>query len=296
MTQPLTLPSPLVDTDWLAQRLDHPDLRIVDASFYLPHLRKTFDEEFAAARIPGARPFNVDLISRTDTDLPHMLPEPESFGRAVSELGIGSDHTVVAYDTIGLFSAARAWWMFRTFGHDSVAVLDGGLPAWQSAGYRIESGPAGVWPPAAFSPLLKPDMVKSIDIVRDVTIRKDMQVVDARPADRFSGEVAEFREGVRSGHIPGSLNLPFMDLFDPETGLLKRGSALIETLEDAGIDRSRPVIASCGSGVTACLVDLALIMSGDEGASIYDGSWTEWGSRHDLPIAMGKNMSNTSRE
>lgn len=264
-----------------------PGIKLVDASWHMPAAKRDAKAEFLAKRIPGAVFFDIDAISDPDTDLPHMLPSPQGFAAAVSALGIGSADTVVVYDSSGLFSAARAWWMFRVFGHDAVYVLDGGLPGWIAAGGEVASGEPEAPAPAAFRAQYRADMVRSADDLKTNLETGAEQVLDARAAGRFTGSVPEPRAGLRSGHIPGARNLPFNELLVTETQQMLEGEALRARYLAAGIDLSRPVVTSCGSGVTAAVLALGLHRLGVSDVALYDGSWTEWGGRHDLPLETG---------
>lgn len=280
------LPPALVCTEWLFERLDDPDLRVIDATYFLPGAGRDARAEFAAAHIPGARFFDIDAVKDETSRLPHMLPSPEAFGEAMAALGIADGHQVVVYDTHGLFSAARLWWTFRVFGHDAVSVLDGGLPKWRAEGRPVTDAP----PPirrAYFSAGFRPELVRDWQAVRAALEEGAAQVVDARSAGRFAGSDPEVRPGLRSGHMPGAINLPFTDLLNPADKTLLDPDALQARLADAGIDPERPLVASCGSGVTACVIALALYRLGYAEAAVYDGSWTEWGGRDDLPVATG---------
>jgi len=274
---------PLVDTDWLAAHLGEAGLRIVDATWYLPHLARDPGKEFEAAHIPGAVFFDIDAVADRSTALPHMLPDPQSFARAVGALGIGSDDRVVVYGGRHLIASARAWWTFRVFGHDHVAVLDGGLPRWRREGRPLESG---VPSPSrrVFAPRLRPELVRDLSAMRGNLASQREQVIDARSHGRFIGAEPELRPGVRRGHIPGSLNLPYDRLFHPEDATMLPAPELRRAFETAGLDLTRALTATCGSGVSAAVLALGLHLLGRSDVAVYDGSWTEWGGRDDTPI------------
>ena len=282
-----TEPMPgLVSTDWLAQRLGRPRLRVLDASWYLPAAGRDPAAEYSAAHIPGALYFDLDAVSDHGSPLPHMLPGASAFGRAMSALGLHDGDDLVVYDGSGTnISAARAWWTFRVFGHPRVAVLDGGLPKWQREGRALEPG-APRLPPGRFSASLDRASVRDLAAVRALVAEPVEQIVDMRSAGRFAGTEPEPRAGLRGGHIPGSRNLPFNELVSAD-GTLLPADALRRRLAAAGIEASRPIVATCGSGTSACALILALHLLGQDQVALYDGSWAEWGGRDDTPIATG---------
>lgn len=258
------------------------DRVVFDATYYLPNEGKDALALFRAAHLPGARFFDIDALSDAASRLPHMLPRPEDFARAVGAEGVGDATEVVVYDQRGIFSAARVWWMFRVFGHDAVSVLDGGLPAWLAEGGAAETGVPPPTMPAQFTPRYRPEMVWSLGEVVDNLHGGDARVLDARAAGRFDGSVPEPRAGMRSGHIPGALNLPFTEVL--REGRMLPPAALRARFAALEIDGSRPVVTSCGSGVTAAVLNLAMVAAGLPEPALYDGSWSEWGSRADTPI------------
>jgi thiosulfate/3-mercaptopyruvate sulfurtransferase len=278
----------LVSTGWLAERLGQPGLRILDASWHMPATGRDARAEFAAGHIPGAQFFDIDDIADQSSPLPHMLPEPADFARHMQRLGIGDGDQVVVYDVHGLMSAARAWWTLRAFGHDEVAVLDGGLPLWLVEQRPVETGPAAA-PPAAqpFTARYQPALVRGMAEVEAVLASGREQLVDARAADRFEGTAPEPRAGLRSGHMPGARNLPFGALIDPATRRLLPPDAIAARFRAAGIDLDRPVIASCGSGITACVLAFGLHLTGKRDVAVYDGSWTEWAGHAANPVVAG---------
>ncbi len=275
-------PTPLVSADWLSKHLHDPDVVALDSTYFLPNVGRDALTEFGEARIPGARFFDFDgTIKDPDHSQPHMLPSPALFGEAVGKLGIDNSSFIVAYDQLGMFSVARCWWMFRVFGHDRVAVLDGGMPAWKAAGHATEAGASPDVLEKSFTAGFRPELVSSAEDVL-ASIGK-ARILDARARERYTGEAPEPRPGLRSGHIPQSKSLPFQSLTG-EGGLMKTPDAVRQHLTDEGIEPQGQVIASCGSGVTACVLALGLFMTGQENVSVYDGSWSEWGARDDLPI------------
>ena len=279
-------PPPLVSTEWLAARLDRSDLRVVDGSWYLPQSGRDGADEHAEGHIPGAVFFDLDASSDPAATLPHMLPAPDDFAARMSRLGLDDGNIVVVYDGSGVnLSAPRVWWMFRTFGHRATAVLDGGLGKWKAEGRPLERG--AIQPrPGRFTARLDSSRVRHLaDIVADLGLRSE-QVVDMRSAERFEGTQAEPRVGVRSGHIPGSLSVPFTELVAPD-GTVLPPQVLRERLEAAGLDLRLPIVATCGSGTSACSLVLGLELLGHESVTVYDGSWTEWGGRRDTPLELG---------
>lgn len=278
-------PKTLVSTAWLAAHLKDPDLRILDASYYLPAMKRDGREEYNASHIPGARFFDIDDISDARSDLPHMVPSIEKFMSRLRAMGIGDGHQVVVYDGMGLFSAARVWWLFRLMGQMDVAVLDGGFPKWVAEGRPVEDLPPMIRD-RHMTVRRQNHMVKDVTQVSAASKLQDAEIIDARAADRFRGEAPEPRAGLRAGHIPNSKNVPFTQLLN-EDKTMKGPSALRAAFESAGVDLSKPAITTCGSGVTAAVLSLGLTRIGKTDHALYDGSWSEWGISPTLPIATG---------
>ncbi|GHE96189.1 sulfurtransferase [Aliiroseovarius zhejiangensis] len=279
-------PRTLVSTDWLAKHLKDPDLRIIDASWYMPDMDRDARAEYDAAHIPGARYFDIDEIADLRSDLPHMMPPVEKFMSRVRTMGIGDGHQIVVYDGMGLFSAARVWWMFRLMGHKDIAVLDGGFPKWQAEGHPVEDLPPVVRD-RHMTVARQAHMVKDVTQVAAASKLGDHQIIDARSAERFRGEAPEPREGLRTGHIPNSKNVPFATLLNDD-GTMKSTDELRTIFESSRVDLRKPAILTCGSGVTAAILALALERLGHDRHAVYDGSWAEWGMYNDLKVETGE--------
>lgn len=283
---PYAHPEALVSTEWLAEHLTDPHVRVLDSSFKQPGVKPTSREDYDSGHIPGAVYFDIDDVAEPGTSLPHMIPSAERFAEKMAERGIANDDKVIVYDANGLSSAGRAWWLLRLFGHDNVALLDGGLPKWKSEGRPLETATPAV-PKRQFTARFKPEMVRDkAAVIANMTSGNEL-VVDARSAGRFDGSAEETWPGRRRGHIPGSRNVPFDLVTDPQTKQLKSPEALKQVFDEAGVPLDAKIVTSCGSGVTACAVAFALHLIGHPGAAVYDGSWSEWGLPDGPPIATG---------
>ncbi len=275
---------PMISTTWLAERLSDPAIVLLDASWHMPAAQRDAAAEYADGHIPGAVFFDIDQVSDHTTPLPHMLPHPAEFAVAARRLGVSASSTVVVYDSLGLFSAPRVWWTFRAMGHDQIFVLDGGLPRWVAEGRPIETG----WrsrPHGDFKARLRPQLVRNLPDVSAALRDPDWQILDARPAARFTGETPEPRAGLRSGHMPGARNLPFGALV--ADGTLAAPADLQEVFTSNAVDLSKPTIATCGSGISAAVIAIAMTRLGRDDVAIYDGSWSEWGARSDTAVVTG---------
>ncbi len=283
---PEQLPSKwLVSTEWLAERLGRPEVVVVDGSYYLPAQKRDAPAEYAAGHIPGAVFFDIEKVADDSTDLPHMLPGPDQFGQAAGALGIGKGDTIVVYDGAGLFSAPRVWWTFRLFGAQNVFILDGGLAKWKAEGRPVDAN--AIKPePRRFAAEMDTRLVAGLADVQMALANAKIQIVDARSAERFRGEAPEPRPGLRAGHMPGAFNVPSTAVM--ENGRLRSPDELRKAFIAGGVDLNKPVITSCGSGVTAATLWLALDAIGKTPVGLYDGSWTEWGGRPDMPVVTGK--------
>jgi thiosulfate/3-mercaptopyruvate sulfurtransferase len=271
-----------VTTEWLAERLDDPGVVVLDGSWHLATTGRNAEAEYHTAHIPGAVFFDIDKVADTSNPLPHMLPTAAKFAEMTSALGIGDGQRIVVYDTSGLAAAPRVWWTFRVMGAADVVILEGGLPKWQSEGRPVDGRPVKR-APRRFTARLAPGAVHDLASVRDNLDRRAFQLVDARPAPRFEGAAPEPRPWVKTGRVPGSFNVPSSDLI--ADGRLKDAASLRRTFDAAGVDLAKPIVTSCGSGVNAATLSLALDILGVASTGLYDGSWTEWGARDDLPIA-----------
>ncbi len=276
----------IVETDWLAEHLDAPDLVVFDGSWHLPTTGRDPKAEYLAGHVPGALFFDIDDLTDEKSSLPHMLPSTVKFASRMKKMGVGDGIRIVVYDTQGLFSAARVWWTFRAMGHEDVAVLNGGLKKWSSEQRELEDGPPRKRPECHYTPLLNASLVRDMHDMKDVVAKKSAQIVDARPAGRFTGSEPEPRPGLRGGHLPGARNVPSQSLLNDD-GTLKAPAELAKIFSAAGIDPAKPVITTCGSGVTASILSLALAVLGQTNAAVYDGSWAEWGGDNGLPIESG---------
>ncbi|MBW4023170.1 MAG: 3-mercaptopyruvate sulfurtransferase [Proteobacteria bacterium] len=275
--------TPLVSTHWLAERLEDPDLVVCDCSFYLPNDPRNAAALFREARIPGARFFDIDVIRDAATDLPHMLPSADAFAEMAGALGISNRSKVVFYDQIGLFSAARGWWMMRVFGHDEAAVLDGGLPKWRAENRPLETAEPVLPSPATFRAAPNPTLVRDLAEMQATVADASALILDARPAGRFAGTAPEPRPGLRGGHMPGARNIPFNQLLAAD-GTMLPPDQLRARFAAEGADGARPVVTSCGTGVTGAVLTLGLAVAGLPTGTLYDGSWSEWGGRPDTAV------------
>lgn len=276
---------PLVTTAWLAERLGRPDVQVVDATWYMPGEAGDGRADYASGHIPGAVFFDIDAIADQAADLPHMLPAPEAFAQAAGALGLSREATVVVYDARDMFSAPRVWWTLRAMGFPQVLVLDGGLRRWRAEGRALETGSATP-APTRLEAMFRPDLVRDVAAVRRHLSQGDAQLVDARSAPRFRGEEPEPRQGVRGGHMPGAKNLPWRELVTAD-GAMKAADSLRAAFEAAGVDLGKPIVTTCGSGVTAAVLALGLARLGRQDTPVYDGSWTEWGGRSDTDVVTG---------
>ena len=280
-------PGALVETDWLAEHLNDPDVRVLDSSTHLPNAGRNAKAEFPGLHIPGAVFFDVDDISNHDDPLPHMLPSADQFADQVAALGVSNGDKVVVYDVHGINSAPRAWWMFRIFGHENVSVLNGGLPKWAAEGHAVSDAPGEPTAPGTYTASFDANLVRSVaDVLANIEAPR-AQVLDARAAGRFTAAVPEPREGMRSGHMPGALSTPFTDLVNADDKTMRNASEIAAFFDAAGVDRDRALITSCGSGITACVLSLGLYLIGKTDAAVYDGSWTEWGGNDETPKEKG---------